>query len=80
LSFVHGWAEIWGDVDPGQRLRVEFEASEWLHRLLEADLIVYAGVREKVLEGGIGGPTPWPEAWVSINRRDDPLIKTGTRE
>jgi len=58
----------------------EFEASEWLHHLLLADLIVYAGIREKILEGGIGGPTPWPEAWVSIHRRDDPLIKTGTPE
>jgi len=49
--------------------------SEELTRLREAGLVVYAGVKEHVIEGGVGAPAPWPVAYIVIRRSDDEFIK-----
>lgn len=74
VGTLHEWSEIWGDVDPGKRVKVKFQMRQSLEELREAGFVVYVGVREMTLEGGVGGPTSWPEALLSIHRLTDPLI------
>jgi hypothetical protein len=77
LGNLHDWSEIWGEVEPGDRVKAKFQMGERLDELRQAGFVVYVGVREKVLEGGIGGPIAWPEAVLSIHRSDDPLVAAG---
>jgi len=44
-------------------------------RLLEAGLVVYAGVKKHVIEGGVKAPKPWPVVYIVIRRSDNESIK-----
>ena len=46
-----------------------------ISRLREAGLMVYAGVKQHVIEGGFEAPAPWPVAYIIIRRSDDESIK-----
>lgn len=49
--------------------------SEEIARLREAGLVVYAGVKQQIIEGGVKAPEPWPVAVIVIYRSDDESIK-----
>jgi hypothetical protein len=74
LQNIHDWLDIWNEIGPGEQVKVEFDVSQQIGQLRQAGLVVYAGLREKVLEGGTARPVPWREAVVSFHRADDPLI------
>src|SRR6266487_6980215 len=67
--------DIWDEIEPSGRIRAEFSMSEEITRLREAGLMVYAGVKEHVIEGGVKAPEPWPIACIVIYRSDDKSIK-----
>ena len=69
------YSEVWDDIGPSARIQAEFSMSEEIRRLRDEGLVVYAGIKMRVLEGGIGGPTPWPVAYVVIYRSDDETIR-----
>ena len=49
--------------------------SEEITRLREAGLVVYAGVKQHVIEGGAQAQAPWPVAYIVIYRIDDKAIR-----
>ncbi len=67
--------DIWDDIEPSGRIQAEFSMSEELTRLREAGLVVYAGFKQHVIEGGVGAPAPWPVAYVVIRRSGNESIK-----
>lgn len=71
LQSVTDYNDIWDDIGPSGRIQAEFSISEDIAHLREIGLVVYAAARKQILEGGVGGPSPWPVAYVSIYRSDD---------
>jgi hypothetical protein len=72
--------DIWNDLEPSGRIRAEFSMAEEITRLREAGLVVDAGVRNHIIEGGIQAPAPWPVAYIAIRRSDDESIKTNAAD
>lgn len=70
--------DIWGNLEPSGRIRAEFSISEDIARLRDAGLVVYAGAKNQVIEGGVKAPAPWPVAYIDIRRSDDESIKTNS--
>jgi hypothetical protein len=70
------YIDIWKDIGPSGRIQAEFSMSEEITRLREAGLVVYAGVKQFVIEGGAQAPAPWPVAYIVIYRMDDEAIRT----
>lgn len=69
------YIDIWDDIEPSGRIQAEFAMSTELTRLREAGLLVYAGVKKHIIEGGVKAPEPWPVACILIYRKDDEAIK-----
>src|SRR6266496_4703054 len=69
------WRDIWDEIEPSGRIRAEFSMSKEISRLREAGLMVYAGAKNHVIEGGVKAPEPWPIACIVIYRSDDKSIK-----
>jgi hypothetical protein len=67
--------DIWDDIGASGRIEAEFTLSEDIAGLREAGLVVYAGVKQHVIEGGVEVPAPWPVAYIVIRRSDDETIK-----
>jgi hypothetical protein len=72
------YTDIWADIEPSRRIKAEFSLSEEITWLREAGLVVYAGVKQHVIEGGVKAPELWPVAYIVIRRSDDESIKAGT--
>src|SRR5260370_15235822 len=72
---VTDYIDIWDEIEPSGRIQAEFSMSGEITRLLEAELVVYAGVKEHVIEGGVKATEPWPVAYIVIRRKDDESIK-----
>lgn len=70
--------DIWNDIGPSGRIDAEFSISEDIVQLCDAGLVVYAGKRNQILEGGVGVPNPWPVAYMSIRRSNDEAVKAST--
>ena len=68
------YTDIWGEIEPSGHIQAEFAMSSEITRLREAGLVVYAGVKEHVIEGGVEAPAPWPVACIVIYRKDDESI------
>lgn len=49
--------------------------SEEIAWLRETGLVVYAGVKKHVMEGGSSQPVPWPVAYILIRRGDADVIQ-----
>jgi hypothetical protein len=75
LQNIFDWSELWDEIGPGERVRVEHGITGDLDELLEAGFVVYAGTRPQVLEGGIGGRASWNLAVVIVFRVDDGEIR-----
>ena len=69
------YTDIWDEIEPSGRIQAEFSMSGEISRLREAGLVVFAGVKEHVIEGGVVAPAPWPVACIVIYRKDDESIK-----
>lgn len=69
------WTDIWDEIEPSGRIQAEFAMSVEITRLREAGLVVYAGVKQHVIEGGVKIPEPWLVAYIVIYRNDDEAIK-----
>ena len=74
------YTDIWDEIEPSGRIQAEFSMSEEITRLREAGLVVYAGVKQHVIEGGVKAPEPWPVAYLVIRRSDDESIKASPTE
>ena len=70
LQNVADYIDIWDDIEPSGRIQAEFSMSGDITRLREAGLVVYAGVKQHVIEGGVKAPEAWPVAYVVIRRSD----------
>lgn len=71
LQSVTDYNDIWDDIGPNGRIQAEFSISEDIAKLREVGLVVYAAARNHVLEGGVGGPSPWLVAYIAIRRSDE---------
>ena len=71
---------IWSDLEPSGLIQAVLSISEDIARLREAGLVVYAGVRNQVIEGGAQAPAPWPVAYIVIRRSDDESIKANATD
>jgi hypothetical protein len=71
---------IWDDIGSSGRIEAEFLMSKDISRLRDVGLVVYAAVRNHVVEGGVKAPAPWPVAYIVIYRGDDETSKTGTTD
>ena len=61
LQDMTDWMDIWSSLDgPAEQLRAERDFARSLRELHDAGLVVDAGIRHQLLEGGIGGP---PSRW-----------------
>lgn len=69
------YIDIWDVIEPSGRIKAEFSMSEEITRLREAGLVVYTGVKNHVIEGGVKAPEPWPVAYLVIRRSGDESIK-----
>ena len=69
------YIDIWDDIEPSGHIQAAFSMSEDIMRLREAGLVVYAGVKQHIIEGGVKAPEPWPVAVIVIYRSDDEAIK-----
>jgi|SRR5579863_4038637 len=69
------YSDIWDDIEPSGRIQAEFSMSGEITRLREAGLVVYAGVKKHIIEGGVKPPESWPVAYIVIRRSDDETIK-----
>ena len=69
------YSDIWDEIEPSGRIQAEFSMSEEISRLREAGLVVYAGVKNHVIEGGVEAPARWPVAYIVIRRGDDESLK-----
>jgi len=76
LQSVTDYNDIWDDIGPNGRIQAEFSMTEEITRLRDVGLVVYAGTRNHILEGGVRAPSPWPVAYVVISRSDEEVIKT----
>jgi hypothetical protein len=74
------YADIWDDIGPGERIQTEFSLSEDIARLREAGLVVYAGAKKHVIEGGIQAPAPWRVTYIVIYRGDDESIQASLED
>lgn len=74
------FTDIWDEIEPSGRIQAEFAMSGEITRLREAGLVVYAGVNQHIIEGGVKGPEPWPVACIVIYRKDDKAIKARTTD
>ncbi len=75
LQNATDYRDIWDEIEPSGRIQAEFTLSGEITRLREAGLVVYAGVKQHVIEGGVNAPEPWPVAYIVIRRSDDESIK-----
>lgn len=69
------YRDFWDDIGPSERLEAEFAISEELTRLRDAGLVVYAGVKNQIIESGRQAPAPWPVAYIAIRRMNDKSIR-----
>ncbi len=70
--------DIWVEIELSEQIRAAFTISEGIDRLREAGLLVYAGVRNQIIEGGVRPPAPWLIAYVVLFRSEDEAIKADT--
>ncbi len=69
------YTDIWDEIEPSGRIQAEFAMSGEITRLREARLVVYAGVKNHVIEGGVKASEPWLVAYIVIRRSDDDSSK-----
>jgi hypothetical protein len=72
--------DIWDDIGPSGRIEAEFTMSEEIARLREMGLVVYAGVKNHVIEGGVEASAPWPVAYIVIRRSNDEAIRASATD
>jgi hypothetical protein len=72
---ITDYIDIWDEIEPSGRIKAEFSMSGEITRLREAGLVVYAGVKNHVIEGGAKAAEPWQVAYIVIRRSDDESIK-----
>jgi hypothetical protein len=71
LQNAMDYSEVWDEIGPSGRIQAEFSMSADIDRLREAGLVVYAGAKNHVLEGGMDGGSSWPIAYIVIRREGD---------
>lgn len=77
LQEAQEYGDLSGDLEAGKRVRVSFEINERIEELHRAGLWVFGGREVRVMEGGIGSPSPFPVAILRIRRSDSPGIIGG---
>jgi hypothetical protein len=80
VQSITDYNDIWDDIGPSGQIQAEFSITNDIAMLREAGLVVYAAVRNHVLEGGVSGSSPWPVAYLVIRRSDDEAVKDGSKD
>jgi hypothetical protein len=73
LGGLHDLLDLWGELGLGERVSLGFELGREIGELNSAGLSIFAGHRQKILEGGEGPPLPWREGIVL----DRPISEDG---
>jgi HNH endonuclease len=66
LQEVQDWAELWDEIEAGERVKASFGLTERLHQLEEAELWVFGAREVRRVEGGTQAPAPWPVAILKV--------------
>jgi hypothetical protein len=80
LQEVQDWAELWNEIEAGERVKATFGLSERLRELEDAGFWVFGARETRRVEGGIGSPSPWPIVILRIVRADSTEITRPTPE
>lgn len=80
VQSITDYNDTWDDIGPSGQIQAEFSITNDIAMLREAGLVVYAAVRNHVLEGGVSGSSPWPVAYLIIRRSDDEAVKDGSTD
>ncbi len=80
VQSITDYNDIWDDIGPNGQMQAEFSITNDIAHLRDAGLAVYAAARNHVLEGGVGGSSPWPVAYLVIRRSDDDTIKDNSTD
>ena len=74
LQSIQDWSDISGDLEQADRVKASYQIARELKELEEAGFWVFGNSENKVLEGGIDGPSSWQMAYINIVRNDSPHI------
>jgi hypothetical protein len=80
VQSITDYNDIWDDIGSNGQVQAEFSITNDIARLREADLVVYAGARNHVLEGGASRSSPWLVANLVIRRSDDEVVEDSTTD
>lgn len=81
LQCAQDYGDLWGEIEAGRRVEVEFEMSGQLQQLEEAGFWVFGAREEQRLEGGVGTPSPFPVAILRVLRAtSSEIIKADLRK
>jgi hypothetical protein len=74
LQDAQDWGELSMELEAGQRVRTAFDLSSALRKLDSAGLWVFGASEIQRLEGGIGSPTAFKVAILTVVRKNSPSI------
>jgi len=75
LQDLKDWAELWNEIEPGERVRISHQYTDRIRQLQEDGLLVFAMRQKKKLRlSDEKPPIPWEVSTVYVTRRTNPRI------
>jgi len=74
LQELQDYGDLSDDLEAADRVKARFALGEQLKELEATGFLVFGGREVQRLEGGQGGPEPWPVAIINVLRSDNPAI------
>jgi len=74
LQVAQDYGDLWNDLEAGDHVEAAFRMTTLLGELREAGFWVFGGKETRRLEGGVGPPSPFPVAILSVIRFTNPEI------
>ena len=69
------WIDCSSDMEPLDRVRFATRFQEMMNELEQRGFFVFAAAEVQRMEGGTGGPEPWPVLHLSVLRTSNPTIQ-----
>jgi hypothetical protein len=74
LQNLQDWIDISGDLEPIDKVRAAKAIDSEIKTLIDSGFVVFAGVENQRMEGGISSPSTFKVLHVSIMRSTDPNV------
>lgn len=69
------WVDCSADMEPLDRVRYTTRFQEMMNELEKSGFFVFAAKEVQRMEGGTGGPEPWPVLHISVLKTSNPIIQ-----